>query len=101
MMMTHNSLKVVLVCVLHWVWSMVLTANIYYYMVKREPSVHFFFPVALLELIPALMPLLGQIEAVINGFGIQSQIVFALGSKIKIRFTGSHIILPPFTMIRC
>jgi len=23
-MMTHNSLKVVLVCVLHWVWSMVL-----------------------------------------------------------------------------
>jgi len=24
MMMTHNSLKVVLVCVLHWVWSMVL-----------------------------------------------------------------------------
>jgi hypothetical protein len=59
MMMTHNSLKVVLVCVLHWVWSMVLPANIYYYMVKRESSVHFFFPVALLELIPALMPLLG------------------------------------------
>jgi hypothetical protein len=40
--------------------------------------------VPLLELIPALVPLFGQIEAVINGFGIQSQIVFALGSKIKI-----------------
>jgi hypothetical protein len=47
--------------------------------------VHFFSLVPLLELIPALMPLfLGQIEAVINGFGIQSQIVIALGSKIEI-----------------
>jgi len=63
--------------------------------------VHLFFHVPLLELIPALMPLLGQMEAVMNGFGIQSQIVFVLGSKIKIRFTRLHIILPSFAMIPC
>jgi len=63
--------------------------------------VHLFFHVPLLELIPALMPLLGQMEAVMNGFGIQSRIVFALGSKIKICFTRVHIVLPSFAMIPC